>query len=69
MRKAEEAIKARQEHVEAFVEFNAALPKESTSAWTKLCQEWEKDRMNENPFHVVQTSEPILDHTLRFEMP
>jgi len=56
LRKAEEAIQARQEHVDAFVEFNAALPEESTRAWTKLCQDWENDSSKENPFHVVQTS-------------
>ena len=57
MRKADEAIKARQEHVEAFIEFNAALPAESTRAWTQLCQEWERDRTKLNPFHAVQTGE------------
>lgn len=56
LRKAEEAIQARQEHVEAFVEFNAALPEESTRVWTSLCQEWEKDSSKENPFDIVQTS-------------
>jgi hypothetical protein len=55
-RKAEEAINGRQEHVEAFVEFDAALPEESTKAWTQLCQKWEEDSTNENPFRVVQTS-------------
>jgi len=63
-RKAEEAIKAREEHVEAFVEFDAALPEDSTIAWTQLCQNWERDKTNENPFHIAQTSEISLDHTL-----
>lgn len=55
-RKAEEAINGRQEHVEAFVEFDAALPEDSTKAWTQLCRKWEEDSTNENPFQVVQTS-------------
>jgi len=55
-RKAEEAISGRQEHVEAFVEFDAALPEDSTKAWMQLCLKWEEDSSNENPFRVVQTS-------------
>jgi hypothetical protein len=50
IRKSEEAIAARQEHVDAFTEFSAALPAESVLAWTNLCQIWEKDRTRENPF-------------------
>jgi len=50
IRKSEEAITARQEHVHAFVEFSVALPIESVLAWTKLCQNWEKDRTQQNPF-------------------
>ena len=50
IRKSEEAISARQEHVDAFMVFSAALPAESVLAWTKLCQKWEKDRTQQNPF-------------------
>ncbi|KAF8808429.1 hypothetical protein BYT27DRAFT_7287047 [Phlegmacium glaucopus] len=50
IRKSEEAIVKRQEHVEAFIEFNAALPTSATKAWTKLCQTWERDRSQANPF-------------------
>ena len=57
MRKADEAINARQEHVDAFIEFNAVLPEESMRAWMQLCQEWERDSTNANPFLVVQTGE------------
>ena len=31
-------------------QFSAALPPESVLAWTKLCQKWEKDRTQQNPF-------------------
>lgn len=55
VRKCEEAIKGRQEHVEAFIEFDAALPVESTVAWTKLCQTWEADRSQKNPFEKGNT--------------
>jgi hypothetical protein len=50
IRKSEEAITSHQEHVDAFVEFSAALPAESVLDWTKLCQKWEKDRTKQNPF-------------------
>lgn len=50
MRRVDEAIAGRLEHVSAFVEFDSALPVESTVAWTKLCQRWEVDRTQENPF-------------------
>jgi hypothetical protein len=49
-RKSLEAIKAREEHVAAFIEFDAALPTVLTTAWTKLCWRWEADRSQENPF-------------------
>jgi hypothetical protein len=54
IRKSEEAIATRQEHVGAFVEFSAALPAESVLPWTNLCQIWEKDRTQENPFMNLQ---------------
>ncbi|KAF8814361.1 hypothetical protein BYT27DRAFT_7219865 [Phlegmacium glaucopus] len=53
-RKSLEAIKAREEHVEAFLEFDAALPMALTTAWTKLCWTWEADRSQENPFSKSQ---------------
>ncbi|KAF8797648.1 hypothetical protein BYT27DRAFT_7228903 [Phlegmacium glaucopus] len=53
-RKSLEAIKAREEHVEAFLEFDAALPTVLTTAWTKLCWTWEADRSLENPFSKSQ---------------
>ncbi|KAF9470197.1 hypothetical protein BDN70DRAFT_821646, partial [Pholiota conissans] len=53
VRKAKEALAGREEHVAAFLEFDAALPAASTQKWTKLCQAWEKDRKNApNPFTV-----------------
>ena len=50
MRKCEEAIEGRAEFVDAFIEFDAALPAASTKAWTARCQAWEKDRRKPNPF-------------------
>jgi hypothetical protein len=56
-----EAIKAREEHVAAFLEFDAALPIVLTTAWTKLCWRWEADISQENPF-----SRPQQGNVLRF---
>ncbi|KAF9471168.1 hypothetical protein BDN70DRAFT_939144 [Pholiota conissans] len=53
LRKSEDAVTARQEHVEAFIEFDAALPVTLTAAWTVLCQTWERDRSKTNPFRAV----------------
>lgn len=50
VRKATDAIKYRREQVEAFLEFDAALPQEDTSQWTKLCKDWESDPSKDNPF-------------------
>lgn len=47
---------AREEHVEAFIEFDAALPDNLTSVWTRQCQRWEADRSQENPFLNQQNS-------------
>lgn len=55
-----DAIKHRKEHVEAFVEFDAALPQEETSKWTKMCQEWECNRSKENPFLNKRIGRPYL---------
>ncbi|KAH9477994.1 hypothetical protein JR316_0010227 [Psilocybe cubensis] len=52
VRKAKEAITAREEHVEAFIEFDAALPVEVTTEWTRLCQAWEKDSSQINPYVI-----------------
>jgi len=57
--KCEEAIKRRQEHVDAFIEFNAALPVESTSTWTKLCQVW-KPIESDNPFKRTGTGACLI---------
>jgi hypothetical protein len=55
-KKANEAISMREEHVAAFIEFDAALPEESTKEWTKLCRDWEADRTQVNPFHIPKNS-------------
>jgi hypothetical protein len=55
-RKATEAISMREEHVAAFIEFDAALPEASTKEWTKLCKNWEGDRTELNPFHIPRNS-------------
>lgn len=62
VRKSEEAIAAREEHVEAFIEFSAALPEDLTRLWTTLCQRWESDRSQENPFLNRQNSEYSSRH-------
>jgi hypothetical protein len=59
LRKAEEAIKAREEYVEAFIEFDAALPTDLTTSWMKACQEWESDREMPNPFEMPKNGKVI----------
>ena len=54
MRKCEEAIKGCAEYVNAFIEFDVALPVASTEAWTAHCQAWERDRSKPNPFKKKQ---------------
>lgn len=50
LRKCKEAVKGREEQVNAFIAFDSALPTALTEAWTKLCQIWEADRSKPNPF-------------------
>jgi hypothetical protein len=50
LQKAEDVITARQEHVDSFIKFDAALPTDLTIAWMRMCKIWEKDRTQENPF-------------------
>ncbi|KAF4611680.1 hypothetical protein D9613_003641 [Agrocybe pediades] len=52
VRKSAEALSARTEHVEAFIEFDAALPVEDTMEWTKMVQAWEEDSTKPNPFEL-----------------
>ena len=60
LEKAHAALKGREEYIDAFLEFNAALPAPSTRAWTTLCQEWEKDRSKTNPFVTPQLRTSLL---------
>ncbi|KAG5651245.1 hypothetical protein H0H81_009341, partial [Sphagnurus paluster] len=55
IRKSKEALESRNEYVDAFIEFDAALPEPSTKAWTILCQAWEADRSQTNPFANLNT--------------
>ena len=50
VQKCEEAIKGCAEYVNAFIEFDAALPVSSTEVWTAHCQAWERDWSQPNPF-------------------
>jgi hypothetical protein len=54
VRKCEEAIEGRAEYVNAFIEFDAALPVASPEAWTAHCQAWERDQNQPNPFKKKQ---------------
>ncbi|KAH9478096.1 hypothetical protein JR316_0010334 [Psilocybe cubensis] len=56
VRKAKEAIHERKEHVESFIEFDAVLPKDTTSEWTQMCQAWEKDPKQPNPFALAKNA-------------
>jgi hypothetical protein len=59
LRKAEEAIKACEEFVGAFIEFDVALPSALTTSWTKACQDWERDRTKPNPFEAPKNSKVV----------
>ncbi|KAF9545568.1 hypothetical protein CPC08DRAFT_769836 [Agrocybe pediades] len=48
--RAEDAIKNRREHIDAFIEFDSALPEVQTKEWTTQCQEREADPKKKNPF-------------------
>lgn len=59
-RRAEDAIKNRQEHVNAFKEFDAALPPSTTKEWTKQVQAWERDSTQPNPFEPPKKGAVVL---------
>ncbi|EAU92238.2 hypothetical protein CC1G_10124 [Coprinopsis cinerea okayama7 len=50
LKRAEEAIKKRQEQLDAFLEFSKALPEESVAEWTQEVLDWEEDPECDNPF-------------------
>ncbi|KAG6849505.1 hypothetical protein H0H93_007961 [Arthromyces matolae] len=66
LRKAEEAIQQREEHVLAFEEFDAALPEEDVQEWTTLVQAWERDPSKKNPFAATLTK--ITENAVRLEL-
>ncbi|KAJ3509357.1 hypothetical protein NLJ89_g5259 [Agrocybe chaxingu] len=66
LRKAEEAMTARQEHVDAFIEFDVALPEESAVEWTKMCLAWEADQTKPNPFE--SKSKVLSDTEVRLQL-
>lgn len=53
VRQVKEALEAREEQVEAFREFDAALPVSMTEEWTKMVQDWEEDRTSFNPYSMT----------------
>ncbi|KAH9482438.1 hypothetical protein JR316_0004538 [Psilocybe cubensis] len=67
LRKAKEAIQERQEQVEAFIEFDAALPEESTSEWTQMCLTWEKDSSQPNPY-VIPKNSSVKESDVRLQL-
>jgi len=60
LRKVKEAVPARAEHTLAFEEFNAALAKPSTQAWSQLVKAWEEDKTKPNPFRATLRSKCSL---------
>ncbi|KAF8808503.1 hypothetical protein BYT27DRAFT_7255613 [Phlegmacium glaucopus] len=53
---------------ESFVrKFDAALPAEVTEAWTRLCQAWEVDPRQPNPF-VIQKGAVVTDSDVRLRL-
>ncbi|KAF6747228.1 hypothetical protein DFP72DRAFT_992589 [Ephemerocybe angulata] len=50
VRRAKEALKGRDEHVEAFKLLAGALPQASVNAWTKMALTWEADVTKPNPY-------------------
>lgn len=45
--------------MQAFKEFDAALPSDLTEAWTKLVTEWEEDRSRFNLFMIPSHSKSL----------
>jgi hypothetical protein len=60
LRKVKEAVPARDEHVLAFEEFNAALPVESTKEWAACVEAWERDSKKPNPFYTELASQSFI---------
>lgn len=61
-RRAGVAIVKREEQVEAFKDFAAALPVSSCKKWTRLVQAWEDDQEKTNPYdseHTVLTTAAV----------
>ncbi|KAF8804990.1 hypothetical protein BYT27DRAFT_7258738, partial [Phlegmacium glaucopus] len=67
VRKVKEALSQREEQVESFIEFDAALPAEVTEAWTRLCQAWEVDPRQPNLF-VIQKGAVVTDLDVRLRL-
>ncbi|KAF8055893.1 hypothetical protein FPV67DRAFT_1679300 [Lyophyllum atratum] len=66
LRKLKEAISERAEHVSAFTHFDAALPENDTTEWTRLVQLWESDGNNPNPF--AAKVQKITENAVRLEL-
>ncbi|KAJ3503382.1 hypothetical protein NLJ89_g8461 [Agrocybe chaxingu] len=66
-RRAKEALAMREEHVDAFVEFDGALPVDLAVAWTDMCKTWESNRAKHpNPFHAPKTV--VTDSEVRLRL-
>ncbi|KAF9555789.1 hypothetical protein CPC08DRAFT_779954 [Agrocybe pediades] len=67
LRRAKDALEGRQEHLEAFIEFDAAIPPEDATVWTRMCQAWEKDPKQVNPF-VLNRKVGVSDSDVRLRL-
>ncbi|KAF9549373.1 hypothetical protein CPC08DRAFT_648216, partial [Agrocybe pediades] len=67
LRKSKEAVAAREEHVEAFIEFDSVLPEEDTTAWTAMCQAWEADCTKPNPYELPK-GRKITENDVRLKL-
>ncbi|KAJ8701131.1 hypothetical protein PTI98_002092 [Pleurotus ostreatus] len=66
LRRAQEAVQMRAEHVTAFVEFSNSLPAATTRSFSELVWAWEADPTETNPYRA--TVETVSQAKIRLEL-
>jgi hypothetical protein len=59
LKKIQEAVPARNEHIIALQDLESGLPPEKVSAWTTALELWESDSSHPNPFEATTKSKSI----------
>ncbi|KAF9501453.1 hypothetical protein BDN71DRAFT_1501169 [Pleurotus eryngii] len=66
LRRAQEAVQMRAEHVTAFVKFLSSLPPATTRSFSELVWAWEANPTETNPYRA--TVETVLQAKIRLEL-